>query len=121
MILEDLKAHIATLVTVPIKYNIDSDGTASCVVVWDYGGTAKDLGTNANVQITAKALKMSDAKNMIQLIYDSLYPKDTFQKGVKINNKLMHVLPKQEPFWNDINENNLHSYIFNVSITAERS
>lgn len=122
MILDDLKAflvaeNIDTATNIYLDYG---SPTGNCVVLWNYGSIPTDLGSRPTIQIAVKDTVMATARTKIQAIYDALYPKDQFQKGILINNKLMHITPRQEPFFNEKDASNRFVYIFNIIVNLDR-
>ena len=122
MILDDLKAFLIAnnlATSTEIKFDFDSSNT-NCVTLWNYGSVPSDLASRPTIQIQVKNLNLATARTKIQAIYDALYPKEQFQKGILINNKLMHIKPNQEPFFNEKDASERYCYIFNITVTTNR-
>lgn len=122
MILDDLKAFlVANNLATSTEIKFDFDGsTTNGVVLWNYGSIPTDLGSRPTIQIAVKDTVMDTARTKARAIYDALYPKDQFQKGILINNKLMHITPRQEPFFNEQDASKRFVYIFNIIVNLDR-
>lgn len=120
MILDDLKILLtANGITDTVVFNFNTL-TGNGIILWQYDGTPSDNGKNAKVQISIKNTNMQTAEQRATAIYDIIYPKATYQKGILVNNKLMHIRPIQEPFYNELDDKSRHSYIFNIDINYNR-
>lgn len=122
-LLEDIKQHLTTNgITAPIYFNWanEKNNANECIVLWKYDGTPNMLARNAKIQITIKNKEMLEAEKMADSIYSILYPVDQYKKAIEINGKLMHIEPLQEPFYNELDQNSRHCYVFNVNIEYRR-
>lgn len=121
-LLEDLKNHLINNgITDNIYLNFSSPSNDNVIVLWLCEGMSKDIGRNAKVQFIVKNVDMALAEQTIERIFNIVYPKDQFQKTIIINGTRMRIKPIQEPFYNLMDENNRHTYVFNALINYERN
>lgn len=120
-ILEDLKLHLINNgITETIYFNFVPAESSNFILLWNYDGTSKEIGKNARIQFCVKNSDMQVSESTANKIYDIVYPKEQFKKILKVNGKTMHIKPIQTPFYNGIDENSRHTYIFNTNVNYER-
>lgn len=121
-VLEDLKQHFINKgITLPIHINMAPADSGNIAVLWNYDGTASDIGRNSRVQFCVKNTDMSEAQRICDELYDLVYPKGQFKKVILINDKPMHIKPIQTPFYSNMDEKSRHNYIFNANINFNRN
>lgn len=119
-ILTDLKAFLTANSFTNIKYNY-GDGSDSCIILWEYGGEPDKFVNRKNIQITVKNTSMSTVESTINTIYNLLYPKNTnVENFITLNSTLYKLEALQPPFYLEKDDQNRHSYVFNISVTAKR-
>lgn len=127
MILDDIKAALKA--TTPalgtdstIKLN-HYDNTENIIVLWQYGGVPSQVQKIETVQIMVKNTNMSTGQTLIKSIYDLLCPisnKDSF-KYIVLNNNKYQLEANQPPFYLEKDEQDRHTFVFNITATSKRS
>jgi hypothetical protein len=120
-ILTDLNAFLTTKSIANIKYNF-YDGLDDCVTLWQYGGSKDKFFDRFNIQISVKNKAMSTAESTVRSIYNNLYPKTIDQENfITLNTRKYKIEALQTPFYLEKDEQNRHTYVFNIEVTAKRS
>ena len=123
MILDDLKNFIVQnniAEETDIKFDFDSAQGEKAVLLHLYDNTPCDLARRSDIRISIKYNDLEEARNTCFDLHDLLFPEDSFQKSIKINNKIMHSKLNKGPFYQGLDKSKRHNYILDITLTYNR-
>lgn len=123
MILDDLKAFITQNNLAQensVKYDYDSANGENIILLNLYDSSPCDLARRSDIRITLKFSDLENARNLCFDLHDLLFPADSFQKSIKINDKIMHVKLNRGPFYQGLDKSKRHNYILDITLTYNR-
>lgn len=123
MILDDLKNFIIQNNLAQngcIKYDYDSTNGGNTILLNLYDNSPCDLARRSDIRIILKFSDLETARNTCFSLHDLLFPVDSFQKSIKINNKIMHAKLNRGPFYSGLDKSKRHNYIIDITLTYNR-
>ena len=123
MILDDIKNFILKHNLINnelIKYDYDSARGEDAVVIQLYNNTPCDLARRSEIKISFKLKDLETARNKCFELHDLLFPADSFQKSIKINEKIMHAKLNRGPLYQGKDASKRHNYILDITLTYNR-
>lgn len=123
MILDDIKNFLLKNNLIDnelIKYDYDSSRGEDVILLQLYNNIPCDLARRSGIKISLKFKDLETVRNKCFLLHDLLFPVDSFQKSIKINEKTMHVKLNRGPFYQGKDASKRHNYILDITITYNR-